>query len=365
MEHLFNLKDTLARFWRGLSPVTRIGLAVYMFVFASLLIAMAFKSVRRVEVKQEIVEAPAPAPVVAAPAEIPKEIVIDSADTAALADILSDDDSTSVTTSGKVDELQMLRIANDWLAPQVDLLNRKAKALKRSIDKDEKYLGENRPLVDPVRNEVADLEQHYKRANAALDLPVMPNSSFNEEMEDRFKDVRARLDKARKRLKSLENGVGAVERRLESNNLTLPQLEVEANEAGIRLEKIRARDPKVVAITYAYAMAGLTGLPLLRFLGRGVWDARLINDISRAFEIEFRRSLPVSAYGQSNTHDRLGWDHSHAVDVAVSPSSTEGQWLISYLRSKEIPFIAFRRAVPGVSTGAHVHIGTASQRLSR
>jgi hypothetical protein len=36
--------------------------------------------------------------------------------------------------------------------------------------------------------------------------------------------------------------------------------------------------------------------------------------------------------------------------------------LIGYLRQSGIPFIAFRNAVPGAATGAHIHIGKPSLR---
>src|SRR6185436_5004055 len=128
-------------------------------------------------------------------------------DNATLADILSDDNNTSITSKSKVTELEMLRVANDWLQPQVSQLNYQVKEKKRSIDKNRKYLDENEPLLLPAREENAKLEEAYKRSSAALDLPAMPNSSFNEEMEARFQDVRARLLTSRKRLSILEEAV--------------------------------------------------------------------------------------------------------------------------------------------------------------
>jgi hypothetical protein len=38
-------------------------------------------------------------------------------------------------------------------------------------------------------------------------------------------------------------------------------------------------------------------------------------------------------------------------------------WLRAYLAAKEIPYYAFRAAVPGKATGAHIHIGPGSTRL--
>jgi hypothetical protein len=81
------------------------------------------------------------------------------------------------------------------------------------------------------------------------------------------------------------------------------------------------------------------------------------------FASRFGRALPVSALGQTPTHDRLGLDHRHAVDVAVYPDTEEGRALMAFLRERHIPFLAFRDAVPGASTGAHLHIGSPSDRV--
>ncbi|HXU08566.1 MAG TPA: hypothetical protein VN743_06185, partial [Blastocatellia bacterium] len=83
------------------------------------------------------------------------------------------------------------------------------------------------------------------------------------------------------------------------------------------------------------------------------------------FVSQFHHAMPISAYGQTAVHDQLGFDHRNAVDVAVSPDSAEGQTLMAYLRSVGIPFIAFRHAVAGSATGAHIHIGYPSKRIAR
>jgi hypothetical protein len=70
----------------------------------------------------------------------------------------------------------------------------------------------------------------------------------------------------------------------------------------------------------------------------------------------------VSALGQTALHDRLGFDHRNAADVAVHPDTVEGRALLDYLRAEGIPFLEFRGPRRGVSTGAHVHVGAASPR---
>jgi hypothetical protein len=88
-----------------------------------------------------------------------------------------------------------------------------------------------------------------------------------------------------------------------------------------------------------------------------------VERIDAFFRERFGRPLPVSALGQSLTHDRLGLDHSEAVDVAVRPDSAEGRALMAHLRAAGIPFVAFRGRITRMSTGAHIHIGPPSPRL--
>ena len=62
-------------------------------------------------------------------------------------------------------------------------------------------------------------------------------------------------------------------------------------------------------------------------------------------------------------HLSLGYDHTGRYDVAVHPDDLEGFFLTTLLDSWGIPYIAFRSAVPGQSTGPHVHIGMPSLRV--
>ena len=89
---------------------------------------------------------------------------------------------------------------------------------------------------------------------------------------------------------------------------------------------------------------------------------RIETDIKSFFASKFGRTLPVSAFGQTRLHSRLGFDHRNGVDVALNPDSAEGRSLLGRLRSSGIPFIAFRHAIPGIATGAHIHVGRPSPR---
>ena len=103
---------------------------------------------------------------------------------------------------------------------------------------------------------------------------------------------------------------------------------------------------------------------LMRFNGGFNWSIREASRVEKYFSQTFGRNLPITARGQSDTHNRLGFDHRDSMDVGLHPDSTEGKSLIEYLRKAGIPFLAFRQPVPGAATGPHIHIGKPSNRLS-
>lgn len=97
----------------------------------------------------------------------------------------------------------------------------------------------------------------------------------------------------------------------------------------------------------------------------GTFTLADLRRLEAAFEIRFSRPLPVSALGDTAVHRAMGFDHRDRVDVAVHPDQPDGVWLREYLEMNRIPYIAFRHAVRGKATGAHIHIGPASNRLVR
>lgn len=85
--------------------------------------------------------------------------------------------------------------------------------------------------------------------------------------------------------------------------------------------------------------------------------------IETAYFDQFSRPLPVSARGSTAVHRSLGFDHRERFDVALNPDQSEGRWLTRLLDRLQVPYIAFRRAVTGKATGAHIHVGLPSPRL--
>ena len=155
----------------------------------------------------------------------------------------------------------------------------------------------------------------------------------------------------------------------------LSQTERALGEAIIRVEEdkrwIAESD---ITITEATARDALLALPRLgvggysesatfiRFNGATLWSLADASKIETFFVQTFGHALPISAFGQTATHDRLRLDHRNAMDVALHPDSKEGRSLLAYLQQAGIPFIAFRGAVAGAATGAHIHIGNPSVR---
>jgi hypothetical protein len=142
--------------------------------------------------------------------------------------------------------------------------------------------------------------------------------------------------------------------RVEEDKRWLTESDIAMTEATMRDELLRL--PGLAIGGYSE-----TGT-LLRFNGGGAWSLANAPKIEQFFLQTFGRGLPVTAFGQTATHDRLRFDHRDAIDVALHPDSNEGRSLLAYLRQTGIPFIAFRGAVPGAATGAHIHIGHPSVR---
>lgn len=100
------------------------------------------------------------------------------------------------------------------------------------------------------------------------------------------------------------------------------------------------------------------------FVGKGTFSPDDLKKVEAAWEKQYDHAMPISANGDTATHRALGFDHRGRVDVAVTPDQPEGVWLRGYLEAHNIPFYAFRAAMPGKATGAHIHIGPGSVRLS-
>lgn len=100
----------------------------------------------------------------------------------------------------------------------------------------------------------------------------------------------------------------------------------------------------------------------VRFNGAGPWSIALAGSVDAFFRQKFGRSLPIAVLGQGAIHNRWRLDHHNAMDLSLNPNGAEGQAVMDFLRSRGIPFSAFRQAIPGTATGPHIHVGLPSHR---
>jgi hypothetical protein len=100
----------------------------------------------------------------------------------------------------------------------------------------------------------------------------------------------------------------------------------------------------------------------IRFNGAGPWSISLAGTVDTFFRQKFGRALPIAVLGQGSIHNRWRLDHRNAMDLSLNPNGAEGQAVMDFLRSRGIPFSAFRQAIPGTATGPHIHVGLPSHR---
>ena len=177
------------------------------------------------------------------------------------------------------------------------------------------------------------------------------------EKREQWRELLGRGIISRKEFETTETAVAATQHRLEDTRRAMAEA-----------------DHAMVEATTARALAGLAPLgqggyeqtaTLIRYNGPTAWSLKTgAAKVEQFFATRFGRPLPVSAYGQTALHDRMGLDHRDAVDVAVHPDSPEGRALMEYLREAGIPFIAAWGVVPGATSGAHIHVGQPSPRLA-
>ncbi len=223
-------------------------------------------------------------------------------------------------------------------------------------------------VVEKIRESAADLGD-ADVLNRTLYSSVRPDELGLELCAQMVEAAERRVARVEEKLESLrplvEEGVFA------RNELKLLEDELADRRRTVELARSRADFIRQMA-EMAQLEAALAQVPdeddiarplQERFDGRGFFSLAQLKKISDAFEAQFGRALPVSAHGDTAFHRRLGLDHRGRVDAALLPDSPEGQWLRQWLESEQIPYYAFRGAVRGKASAAHIHIGPPSPRL--
>ncbi|HVO96149.1 MAG TPA: hypothetical protein VMT22_25055 [Terriglobales bacterium] len=218
--------------------------------------------------------------------------------------------------------------------------------------------------VNPAESELTrsrtDVIQKIKETRAGAEKLLALHEAERQrsaEEYERRRDVYYQGLIARKDVLDAEQVLVDVMARVDEDKRWLTETDAVVTEVSMRDELLRS--PGLAAGGYNETST------LLRFNGAALWSLADATNIEQYFARAFGHALPISALGQTATHDRLHLDHHNAMDVAIHPDSTEGQALLNYLRQAGIPFIAFRSAVPGAATGAHIHIGKPSPVIGR
>ena len=150
--------------------------------------------------------------------------------------------------------------------------------------------------------------------------------------------------------------------RLRAAKDALDAAERQAELAESRANLVRQMERMEAAQTFREEMEGEE--PVDRFYGFDTYEQELLSEVGDMYRQAFGRSPPISAEGDTELHRSMGLDHTGRIDVAVHPDSDEGMFLTYMLESLGIPYLAFRTAIPGVSTGPHIHVGPPSERIT-
>ena len=228
--------------------------------------------------------------------------------------------------------------------------------------------GKKKPA--PAPNSNPSLANRVKQARADL---IAASKAYKESLEKVIpfeEDERKRSAEEVEARKQLVIEGLASKRDLEESER---KLAVAESKLAVTRKQLDEADDLIAEASGEDQLAKLSARPgsynataaLIRFNGTAHWVLSDISKVQGFFTARFKHLLPISAYGQTAVHDHLGFDHRNAVDVAVHPDSAEGQAIMAYLRNAGIPFIAFRHAVAGSATGAHIHVGYPSHRIGR
>jgi hypothetical protein len=227
-----------------------------------------------------------------------------------------------------------------------------------------------RPEEEARKEEPKNLAEVAKESRAnLLNASKSYRASLEKLLELQRQDESRALELVAKRKELLDLGVIA-KREFDDGERALLEVQGKIAETTGRLAEVDHMVAEVNAAEelakISAASAGLNsraGL-VIRYVGSSRWLLSDLGKVDAFFRLKFAKPLPLSAVGQTATHNQLGFDHREAVDVAVHPDSAEGQALIGYLASQGVSFIAIRGAIPGSATGAHIHIGPPSKRIS-
>jgi len=203
---------------------------------------------------------------------------------------------------------------------------------------------------------VTALTDYRAKLEALLPLYEQELARATEQREQR-RDLLERGIISRKEFEATEAAVQKAQAKIEDTHRAVADVDHALAEAATA---------RAVAGRAPLGRGGYEHTPtLIRYNGPTAWSLKAgTAKLEQFFLTRFGRPMPVSAYGQTPLHDRMGLDHRDALDIAVHPDSPEGRALMDYLREAGTPFIAAWGVIPGSASGAHLHVGQPSPRLT-
>jgi len=237
-------------------------------------------------------------------------------------------------------------------------------------------LDRTRGLVNSGLLPRAELQKAEDALSDAQDAVVLRTDIFQQDLtEAQAEDLVAAAGRQfDRRKKAFDEAKGLVESGLAPQlsldtflrSLDFARKQCDLAETRARLAREMAAQAEAEAALAVRTASELPGAAPTseRFDGNGVFTEAILRKTETAFEARFGKPLPISAMGETAVHRALGFDHRGRVDVALHPDQPEGVWLREYLTENHIPFFAFRHAVAGKATGAHIHLGPGSTRLA-
>lgn len=211
--------------------------------------------------------------------------------------------------------------------------------------------------LQTLREEFVKATREYKasltRLLAIYERNVLKAEKVAEQSKALFAEgliAKTKMEESEAELASAQDKVVQTKQQLDTAETQIASTLLEAD-AEAKLGKTVIRRGTVVQ-TASY----------IRYGGSGSWNLSEAWKVQRFFQDMFKRPLPIAVFGQGAIHERWRLDHRNSMDLSINPGSPEGQALIQFLRENGIPFLAFRSAIPGTSTGPHIHVGHPSRR---
>jgi hypothetical protein len=222
--------------------------------------------------------------------------------------------------------------------------------------KRQKPAGRSKPAVNELtklRNEFIRLTKEYK---SSLEKLVLSYEREVQQAQERATQAKQLFNEGLISKRQLDESESAVA--FATANVNKTRAEITSADSQIANTLIEAQ----LAKRGLRKGALVNTTSYIRYAGVGNWLLPEAWKVQQFFQNTFGRPLPIAVFGQGMIHDRWRLDHRNAMDISLHPDGVEGQALINFLRTNGIPFLAFRSAIPGTSTGPHIHIGRPSHR---